>query len=40
MGGLTLAKVGYNRYLRFLAPFLAIMFVLICGFVSVAAVVD
>jgi uncharacterized ion transporter superfamily protein YfcC len=40
MGGLTLAKVGYNRYLRFLLPFLGIMFVLICAFVSIAAVVD
>ena len=34
MGGLTLAKVGYNRYLRFLVPFLGIMFVLDCAFVS------
>jgi uncharacterized ion transporter superfamily protein YfcC len=40
MGGLTLAKVGYNRYLRFLAPFLVIMFVLICVFVSIATIVD
>ena len=27
MGGLTLAKVRYDRYLRFLLPFLAIVFV-------------
>jgi uncharacterized ion transporter superfamily protein YfcC len=40
MGGLTLARVGYNRYLRFLAPFLAIMFVLICAFIALATVVD
>ena len=40
MGGLTLAKVGYNRYLRFLVPFLGIMFVLNCAFVSIAAVLD
>jgi uncharacterized ion transporter superfamily protein YfcC len=38
MGGLTLAKVGYDRYLRFVAPFLAIMFVLICIFVGVGSV--
>ncbi len=30
MGGLTLAKVGYDRYLRFVAPLLGILFVLIC----------
>jgi uncharacterized ion transporter superfamily protein YfcC len=40
MGGLTLAKVGYNKYLRFLLPFLGIMFVLICVFVSLATVID
>ena len=40
MGGLTLAKVGYNKYLRFLLPFLAIMFVLNCVFVAIAAIVD
>ena len=30
MGGLTLAKVGYDKYLRFVAPLLAILFVVIC----------
>jgi uncharacterized ion transporter superfamily protein YfcC len=30
MGGLTLAKVGYDRYLRFVWPLLAILFVLTC----------
>jgi len=29
MGGLTLAKVRYDRYLRFLAPFVGVVFVLI-----------
>jgi uncharacterized ion transporter superfamily protein YfcC len=33
MGGLTLAKVGYDRYLRFVLPLLAILFVLVCVFV-------
>jgi uncharacterized ion transporter superfamily protein YfcC len=40
MGGLALAKVRYDRYLRFLAPFLVIMFVLICAFVAAATIVD
>ena len=38
MGGLVLAKVRYDRYLRFVAPFLAIMFVLCCIFVGVGSV--
>ena len=38
MGGLTLAKVGYDRYLRFVAPFLAIMFVALCLFVGIGSV--
>jgi uncharacterized ion transporter superfamily protein YfcC len=29
MGGLTLAKVRYDRYLRFLLPFLAVVFVIV-----------
>ncbi|WP_436770826.1 YfcC family protein [Yinghuangia sp. YIM S09857] len=37
MGGISLAKVGYNEYLRFAAPLLAILFVLICGFVALGA---
>lgn len=37
MGGLALAKVSYNKFLRFIAPLLGILFVLIIGFVSVAA---
>lgn len=37
MGGVSLAKVGYNQYLRFAAPLLAILFVLICGFVALGA---
>jgi uncharacterized ion transporter superfamily protein YfcC len=40
MGGLTLAQVGYNKYLRFLAPFLAIMFILVCVFMGIATLVD
>lgn len=38
MGGLTLAKVGYDKYLRFVAPLMVILFVLICGFMVLGAV--
>jgi uncharacterized ion transporter superfamily protein YfcC len=34
MGGLTLAKVGYHEYLRFVAPFLVIAFTIICAFMA------
>ncbi|MYS80822.1 YfcC family protein [Embleya scabrispora] len=37
MGGVSLAKVGYNQYLRFAAPLLAILFVLICAFVALGS---
>ncbi|MFE2166517.1 YfcC family protein [Streptomyces sp. NPDC059447] len=39
IGGVALAKVGYDKYLRFVWPLLAILFVLICGFVAVGATV-
>ncbi|ACQ80183.1 C4-dicarboxylate anaerobic carrier [Beutenbergia cavernae DSM 12333] len=38
MGGLALAKVGYDKWLRFIWPLLAILAVLICVFVGVGAV--
>lgn len=37
MGGLTLAKVGYDRYIRFVAPLMAILFVLVCIFMVIGA---
>ncbi|MFE7675522.1 YfcC family protein [Streptomyces albidoflavus] len=37
IGGVALAKVGYNRYLRFAAPLLAVLAVLICGFLALGA---
>ncbi|MCM2392783.1 YfcC family protein [Streptomyces albipurpureus] len=37
IGGVALAKVGYNRYLRFVWPLLAILAVLICGFLVAGA---
>ncbi len=39
MGGLALAKVRYDRFLRFMAPLLAILFVLTIAFLAVGAVV-
>ncbi|MFB6572075.1 YfcC family protein [Streptomyces noursei] len=39
MGGVSLAKVGYDTYLRFVAPLLALLAVLICAFVALGAVV-
>ncbi|WJV49433.1 YfcC family protein [Streptomyces flavofungini] len=39
IGGVALAKVGYDKYLRFVWPLLALLFVLICGFVAVGAAV-
>jgi uncharacterized ion transporter superfamily protein YfcC len=40
IGGVALAKVGYNRYLRFAAPLLAVLAVLICGFLALGAVLS
>ena len=40
MGGLALAKVSYGAYLRFLAPLLALLLVLITAFIAVGAVLS
>ncbi|MBS1891850.1 MAG: YfcC family protein [Actinobacteria bacterium] len=40
MGGLALSKVGYNRYLQFVWRYLAIVFVVVCAFVGIAAAVS
>ena len=37
MGGLTLAKVGYDRYVRFVVPYLALLFLVVTVFVAVDA---
>lgn len=37
MGGLALAKVRYDQYLRFMAPLLVILLVLCTGFIAVGA---
>ena len=40
MGGLALSKVGYDRYLKFVWPFVAAAFVVVCLFVGGAAVLS
>ena len=39
MGGLTLAKVGYDKYIKFILPLLGILAVLICGFLALGAAI-
>ncbi len=39
MGGLALSRVGYDRYLRFVWPFLLAVLVICCAFVGIAAAV-
>ncbi|WP_194819716.1 YfcC family protein [Nocardia sp. XZ_19_385] len=38
-GGLALAKVRYDRYVKFVAPLLGILFVLTCAFLAVGALI-
>jgi uncharacterized ion transporter superfamily protein YfcC len=40
MGGLALAKVRYDQYLRFVMPLLGILFVLCLAFISIGAVIS
>src|SRR3954452_18318591 len=37
MGGLALSKVGYDKYLKFVWPFLTVVFVVICAYIGIAA---
>jgi uncharacterized ion transporter superfamily protein YfcC len=37
MGGLALSKIGYDRYLKFVWPFAAVVFFVLCAFVGLAA---
>jgi len=39
MGGLALSRVGYNRYLRFLAPLLLVLLILTCLFMLLGVAV-
>lgn len=38
LSGLTISKIGYNKYIRFVWPFMLITFVLISAFVGLSAV--
>ena len=38
MGGLALSKIGYDRYLRFVLPFMGILLILISIFVAIGTV--
>jgi uncharacterized ion transporter superfamily protein YfcC len=40
MGGLALSKVGYDRYLKFVWPFVAVAFVVSCLFIGGAAILS
>ncbi|MFH8793200.1 YfcC family protein [Streptomyces sp. NPDC017941] len=40
IGGVALAKVGYDKYLRFVWPLLVVLAVLVCAFVAVGAAVS
>jgi uncharacterized ion transporter superfamily protein YfcC len=40
MGGLAVAKVEYNRYMRFIAPLLGVLLVLIIAFLAVGAILS
>ena len=37
MGGLALSKVGYDKYLRFVWPFLLVVFLVVCAFLGISA---
>src|SRR5206468_7961720 len=37
MGGLALSRVGYDRYLKFVWPYVAAVFVVVCAFVGISA---
>jgi uncharacterized ion transporter superfamily protein YfcC len=37
MGGLALSKVGYDEYLRFVWPFVLVVFIVVCAFLGISA---
>jgi uncharacterized ion transporter superfamily protein YfcC len=39
MGGLALSKVGYDRYLKFVWPFVLAVFVVCCAFLGISAAI-
>ncbi len=40
MGGLALSKIGYDRYLRFVRPYLLTVVVVVCAFIGISAAVS
>lgn len=40
MGGLALSKIGYDRYLKFVWPYLAAVFAVCCAFIGISAAVS
>jgi uncharacterized ion transporter superfamily protein YfcC len=38
MGGLALSKIGYNKYLRFVAPYLGIVFIVVSLFMAAGTI--
>ena len=40
MGGLALAKIGYDKYLKFVTPYLEIVFVVVMVFMAVGTLFD
>jgi hypothetical protein len=40
MGGLALAKIGRDRYLRLVRPYLLTFFVVVCAFIGISAAVS
>jgi uncharacterized ion transporter superfamily protein YfcC len=39
MGGLALSKIGYDRYLKFVWPFVLAVFIICCAFIGISAAV-
>ena len=39
MGGLALSKIGYDKYIKFIPPYMAIVFVLIIIFIGLGVIV-
>ena len=39
MGGLALSKIGYDKYIRFVVPYLAVIFILVIIFIGLGVIV-
>jgi len=40
MGGLALAKIGYDKYLKFVTPYLGIVLLVVMAFMAVGTLFD